>query len=459
MKIPPVLSRRELLSKAGCGIGALAFADLLRADGLLENASTSATNFAPKAKSVIWLFMEGGPGAMDTFDPKPALQKGDGKQPETDIEVFFGNPGPLMKSPFSFRQHGESGAWVSDILPNIARHVDDIAMIKSVHCESPNHAPALFQMNTGLTRPGFPSAGSWINYGLGSANRNLPGFVVMQNAQATKGGPVNWSNGFLPASFQGTPFRTSGSPLLNLERPGDMTSGQQRKILDLAGTLNQQHAERYPAETELTARVRSYELAYQMQTEASEAVELSTENKRTKTSYGLDQKETASFGRKCLLARRLVERGVRFVQLYCDGAWDAHNQLEKNHRENSLATDQPIAALLADLKQRGLLDSTLVVWGGEFGRMPVSQQGNGRDHNPHGFLMWMAGGGIKGGTQYGETDEIGYRAAKDSVTVHDIHATILHLLGMDHERLTYTHNGRRYRLTDVAGNVIRELIV
>ncbi len=451
----PPLSRRQLLSVAGCGLGTLALADLLCADGVIESAGP---HFAPRAKSIIWLFMEGGPSAMDTFDPKPELTRGHGKQPRESIDVFFGNPGPLMKSPFSFKQQGESGTWVCEHMPHVARRVDDLALIKSVHCETPNHAPAMFQMNTGIPRSGFPSAGAWINYGLGSVNSNLPGFVVMQNDNGSKGGPMNWSSGFLPAAFQGTPFRTSGSPLLNLDRPSDVSASQQRKTLDFVASLNNEHLRRHADESDLSARIRSYELAFQMQSEANDAVDLSQESARTLEEYGLHEKATKSFGRKCLLARRLVERGVRFVQLYSDGEWDAHGGLEKNHRENCQATDQPIAALLTDLKQRGLLESTLVIWGGEFGRMPISQRGSGRDHNPHGFLMWMAGGGIKGGTHYGETDEIGYRAAENPVSVHDIHATILHLLGLDHERLTYRHNGRSYRLTDVAGNVIRPVI-
>jgi hypothetical protein len=451
----PFLTRRQLLAAAGGGIGSLALADLLRADGLLE---PSPRHFEPRARAVIWLFMEGGPSAMDTFDPKPELTRRHGQQPKHANEVFFGNPGPLFKSPFKFRQHGESGTWICEHYPQLARHADDLAIIKSMHCESANHSPALFQMNTGIIRPGFPSAGSWINYGLGTENKNLPGFVVMQNEGGTKGGPINWSSGFLPASFQGTPFRTSGASLLNLDRPENVTARQQRQRLDLATSLNHKHLEQNPGERQLAARIRSYELAFQMQTTAKEAVDLSQESELTLRQYGIDHKRTARFGRKCLLARRLVERGVRFIQVYSDDEWDAHAGLEKNHRENCLATDAPIAALMSDLKARGLLDSTLIVWGGEFGRMPISQQGNGRDHNPHGFLVWMAGGGIKGGTHYGETDEIGYKAAQDPVSIHDLHATILHLLGLDHERLTYRHNGRDYRLTDVAGHVLSQII-
>ncbi|MEM9586397.1 MAG: DUF1501 domain-containing protein [Planctomycetota bacterium] len=449
------LQRRQWLASAGGGIGSLALASLLEADGILDQPQP---HFVPKATSVIWLFMEGGPSAMDTFDPKPELARGHGKQPKESIDVFFGNPGPLMKSPFTFDQYGDSGTWVCEHLPHLAQHVDDLALIKSVHCESPNHTPALFQMNTGLPRPGFPCAGSWLNYGLGTVNQNLPGFVVMQNKKGTKGGPMNWSSGFLPAAFQGTPFRTTGSPLLDLQRPDDMTESRQSRLLHLSKSLSQEHLEQHPAEDDLTARIRSYELAFAMQSEATEAVDLAQESAETRQDYGLDKETTRGFGKKCLLARRLVERGVRFVQAYCDGEWDAHGGLDKNHRENCTATDQPIAALLADLKSRGMLDSTLVIWGGEFGRMPISQRGSGRDHNPNGFLMWMAGGGIRGGTQYGETDEIGYKAVVNPVSVHDVHATILHLMGLDHKALTYTHNGRRYRLTDVAGNVIHDII-
>ncbi len=456
MTIPArCLTRRQLLATAGAGFGSLALADLLHADGKPDLAKP---HFKPKARAVIWLFMEGGPSAVDTFDPKPALTLGHGKQPSESIDVFFGNPGPLMRSPFKFGRHGESGTSVCEHYPKIATHIDDVALIKSVHCDTPNHAPALFQMNTGFIQTGFPSAGSWINYGLGTENENLPGFVVIQNNTGTKGGPMNWSSGFLPAAFQGTPFRTSGSPLLDLQRDQDSSQQEQRRMLDFAQKLNETHLASNPAESELAARIRSYELAFQMQTEATVAVDLAQESSKTLSRYGTDDEITAGFGRKCLLARRLVERGVRFVQIYCDGEWDAHRGLAKNHRDNCRATDAPIAALLEDLKSTGLLDSTLVIWGGEFGRMPISQGGNGRDHNPHGFLMWMAGGGIKGGTHHGETDEIGYRAATNPTSVHDIHATILHLLGLDHERLTFQHNGRRYRLTDVEGTVIKPII-
>jgi len=457
-------NRREFLRRAGAGFGMLALANLLGQDGLLAADSAPAGLLAPKpghhpakAKSVIWLFMEGGPSAMDTFDPKPELDKHSGQRPKEAISTFFGNPGPLMKSPFTFKQYGQSGAWVSDILPHTARHVDDIAFLKSCWAESPAHAPAMYQMNTGLIRMGFPSAGAWVNYGLGSENQSLPGFVVFQNKAGSKGGPQNWGGGFLPAAYQGTTFRSGGTPLLNLKRPDGLTVERQRRILDLGARLNQEHLASHPGEEELTSRIQSYELAFRMQTEAQEAVDLSKESAATRAMYGLDNESTRAFGEKCLLARRLVERGVRFVQVYSDGEWDAHSNIRKNHTENALQTDQGTGALLTDLKQRGLLDSTLVIWGGEFGRMPISEAGNGRDHNNQGFLTWMAGGGVKGGISYGETDEIGYKIAEKPVSVHDLHASILDLLGVDHKQLTYLHNGRRYRLTDVAGNSIKQI--
>jgi hypothetical protein len=461
----PASNRREFLQRTGSGFGMLALAGLLNQQGLLADESEVKGPLAPKpyhhpprAKSVIWLFMEGGPSACDTFDPKPELDKHHGERPKEAISTFFGNPGPLMKSPFTFKQHGQSGAWVSDLLPQTARHVDDLAFLRSCWAESPAHGPAMYQMNTGLIRTGFPSVGSWVTYGLGSENQNLPGFVVFQNSWGSKGGVQNWGSGFLPASYQGTSFRPGPAPLLNLKRPEDMTIERQRRMLDFGAQLNEDHLKARPGETDLLARIQSYELAFHMQAEAMEAVDISKEPESIRSMYGLGVETTRPFGEKCLLARRLVERGVRFVQVYCDNEWDAHGNIVKNHSARAMETDQPTAALLADLKSRGLLDTTLVIWGGEFGRMPVSESGNGRDHNPYGFLMWMAGGGVKAGTGYGSTDEIGYKAVENPTSVHDIHATILHLLGLDHTRLTYTHNGRRFRLTDVAGNVIPNIL-
>lgn len=457
------LSRRQWLARAGGGAGMIALANLLQQQRLLadETSSSSPTasrpgHFPARAKQVIWLFMEGAPSAVDMFDPKPELTRRDGTT--TNINTFNGNPGPLMKSPFSFKQYGQCGQWVSEKYTNVAQHVDKMAFIKSCYSESNDHVPAIYQINSGLPRPGFPTAGAWINYGLGTENQDLPGYVVLGNTKGAKGGPHNWGSGFLPTSFQGTLFRSQGTPVLNLNRLPTMVEADQRAQLDLMGILNDQHVQRHPDESEFAARMQSFELAFRMQTEATEVVDLSKESQETHALYGIENPKSRSYGSKCLMARRLIESGVRFVQVYSDGEWDAHSKLTENHTEHCLATDVPIAGLLTDLERRGLLDSTLVIWGGEFGRMPVSQNGNGRDHNPNGFLQWMAGAGIKGGVSYGETDEIGYAAVENRTSVNDLHATMLHLLGIDHKKLTYFHNGRSFRLTDVAGNVIQEIL-
>jgi hypothetical protein len=465
-RFQPCATRREFLKKAGAGFGMLALADLLTGERLLATPTDDArrlnplaprlAHFPARAKSIIWLFMEGAPSAVDLFDPKPELTRRNGQRIE--IGVFNGNPGPLMKSPFQFQQYGNSGAWVCDKYPNVAKHVDDIAFIKSCYTEPNDHVPALYQINTGLPRPGFASAGSWINYGLGSESRNLPGYVVIGNNQGVKGGPLNWSAGFLPTAYEGTLFRAEGAPVLNLTRPPGVGRDDQRAQLDLLATLNEAHLEQHESEADLLARIQSYELAYRMQMEATDLVDFSSESAPIRGLYGIDNKVSKSYGTKCLMARRLVERGVRFVQVYSDGEWDAHSNLIENHSGHCAATDVPIHGLLTDLKQRGLLESTLVIWGGEFGRMPVSQGGNGRDHNPHGFLTWMTGAGIKGGVSYGETDEIGHKAVVDRVSVNDLHATMLHLMGIDHKKLTYLHNGRAYRLTDVAGEVLHRIL-
>ncbi|WDQ16473.1 DUF1501 domain-containing protein [Rhodopirellula sp. P2] len=467
-RVANMLSRREWLCRAGAGAGMIGLANLMAEQNLLaapatNEASDPITSLAPrpghfpaKAKSVIWLFMEGAPSAVDMFDRKPELDKRDGDT--TDIQAFFGNPGPLMKSPFSFQQYGECGQWVCDQYTHVAKHVDKMAFIKSCYSESNDHVPAIYQINSGLPRPGFPTAGAWATYGLGSENQNLPGYVVMGNTQGAKGGPHNWGAGFLPSTFQGTLFRSQGTPVLNLNRQPSITKPDQRAQLDLMAKLNDEHMRRHTRDAEFANRMDSFELAFRMQKEATEVVDLSRETKATQQLYGIDNPRSKSFGSKCLMARRLVESGVRFVQVYSDGEWDAHDNLEENHTHHCAATDVPVAGLLSDLEQRGLLDSTLVIWGGEFGRMPISQNGKGRDHNPKGFMQWMAGAGIKGGVSYGETDEIGYEAVENPVSVNDLHATILHLLGLDHERLTYFHNGRSYRLTDVAGEVIQEVL-
>jgi hypothetical protein len=461
-RFQPCLNRRDFLKKAGAGFGTLALADLLGGQGLLA-APAPADPLAPpgphypaRAKRILWLFMEGAPSAVDLFDPKPELTRRHGQK--FPIDVFNGNPGPLMKSPFSFKQYGASGAWVCDRYPNVARHVDEIAFIKSCYTESQDHVPALYQINTGSPRPGLPSAGAWVTYGLGSESRNLPGYVVLGNRDGVKGGPINWSAGFLPTGYQGTLFRSEGTPVLNLHRPDRVTREDQRAQLDLLQQLNDEHLARHESDGELLARIQSFELAFRMQAEAMGLVDFSDEPEATRALYGLDRDVSRNFGTKCLMARRLVERGVRFVQVYSDGEWDAHANLTANHSGHCAATDQPIHGLLTDLKRRGLLDETLVVWGGEFGRMPVSQGGDGRDHNPYGFLTWMAGAGIKGGASYGETDEIGFKAAVDRVSVNDLHATMLHLLGIDHRRLTYLQNGRPFRLTDVAGEVLTKIL-
>ena len=460
------INRRDFLRSAGAGFGALALGAMLQQEaGATSTLGHSASplspktsHFAPKATSIIWLFMEGGPSGFDLFDPKPELQKRNGQRVE-GIQTHFGNPGPLLASPYKFKQYGQSGLWVCEKYSTLARHADDLALVKSCWAESPNHGPAMYQMNTGIIRPGFPSAGAWVTYGLGTENQNLPGFVVLAGG-VLKGGPNNWGAGFLPASYQGTLLRTQGSPILDLDRPAGVTRQRERQMLDLAAELNAQHLAEHPAETDLQARIESFELAYRMQLQAPEATDLSNESDKTRELYGLDRGGgTAVFGAKCLLARRLVERGVRFVQVYSNDEWDAHGDIADNHTARCNETDVPIAGLLTDLKRRGLLDSTLVIWGGEFGRMPVSEGSKGRDHNPNGFCTWLAGGGVKGGASYGATDEIGLKAVTDPVSIPDLHATILNRLGLDHTRLTFTHNGRQYRLTDVAGRVIEEIVV
>ena len=454
-----MISRRAFLSRSFATASLAAFGGALPIHALEPGGPLAprAPHHAAKAKAVIWLFMEGGPSGFDLFDPKPELQKRGGQQ-VAGMETHFGNPGPLLPSPFAFAQHGQSGLWMCDQYPTLAGHVDEIALIRSLHTDSPNHSPAMYQMNTGFTRPGFPSLGAWLGHGLGSQNQDFPGFVVLGGA-VMKGGALNWGSGFLPSSYQGTLLRTQGQPILDLARPGDVPPERQRAMLDLARAFNDAHLADHPGEPDLAARQASFDLAARMQTAAPAMLDVAEESAATRALYGLDRGGgTAEFGRKCLLARRMVERGVRFVQVYSNDEWDAHGDLSGNHRARCGETDVPIAGLLTDLRQRGLLDQTLIVYGGEFGRMPVSEGGKGRDHNPHGFCSWLAGAGVKGGIAHGETDEIGWKAARDPVSVPDFHATILHLLGLDHERLTYEHNGRRFRLTDVSGKVIRPLL-
>jgi hypothetical protein len=431
-------------------------------------------HFPGKATAVIWLFMNGGPSQVDTWDYKPVLQKKDGVKLENfdnDTGFFTDQVGPLMKSPFKWAQHGKSGTWVPEIFPNLSRHVDDMAFVHSCHTETNNHSPALFQMNTGFSRMGYPCVGSWVTYGLGSEARNLPSFVVMYDTLGRglpKGHAANWSAGFLPGIFQGTALNPKGQPIDNLVPPAGVSPSAQTRQLDLLRKLNQGHLERNPDEPEFAARIQSYELAYRMQMAAPEAFDVTRESKAVKEQYGIDSPRCGHFAKQCLLARRLVERGVRYVQIFSGGmenerSWDGHSNIADNHRQFAGETDQPAAALLNDLKSRGLLDSTLVIWGGEFGRLPVAQRPKdssqtGRDHNPHAFTTWFAGGGTKGGTHYGETDEIGHKAAVNKASVNDLHATILHTLGLDHTKLTFRYNGRQFRLTDVAGNVIKPIL-
>ncbi len=479
-RIETAYTRRELLQRAGGGIGVLALGSLLQSEGLAVNAHLGPNPMAPRqphsfgrAKRVIWLFINGGPSHIDTWDYKPELEKVNGKKLEgfDNTTGFFDKAvGPLLKSPFEFKQYGQSGMWASSLFPHLSQHVDKMAFVKSFHTQSNNHSPALFMANTGVTRMGHPCVGSWVTYGLGTENQNLPAFVVMSdplNRGLPKGHAANWSSGFLPGAFQGTWVRSKGEPIPNLKRIASLTDQQQRAQLAFVGKLNESHRQRHPAESELAARIKSFELAYRMQQEAPECFEIEGEPEHIRNLYGLNEKRCQHFARQCLMARRMIERGVRFVQIYSGGmenarSWDGHNDIRKNHTQFAGETDQPIAGLLADLEQRGLLDETLVIWGGEFGRLPVSQlsggKPTGRDHNPHAGCYWFAGGGAKGGTSYGETDEIGHKAAVDTVEIHDIHATILHLLGMDHKRLTYLHSGRRFRLTDVAGRVLHDVI-
>jgi hypothetical protein len=420
--------------------------------------------------------MNGGPSQVDTWDYKPELEKRDGQALagfDKNTGFFANAVGGLMKSPFKFGQYGRSGTWVSDLFPAMARHVDKMAFVHSCFTESNNHSPALFAVNSGIARMGFPSVGAWVTYGLGSVSQNLPAFVVMYDTLGRglpKGNSLNWGAGFLPGVFQGTALKAQGAPIEDLSRSAEMAPRQQRRQLDLIARLSRQRLQAAarthdPLDAELSARIESFELAYRMQTAAPEALDVESEPEHIKRLYGLDRPKATHFARQCLTARRLVERGVRFVQIYSGGmenqlSWDGHMDIAGNHGGFAQETDVPIAGLLADLEQRGLLDETLVIWGGEFGRLPLAQKGDkpGRDHNPHAFTVWMAGGGARGGAHHGATDEIGHRAVQDRVSINDLHATILHLLGLDHEKLTYRYQGRDFRLTDVAGRVVKEIV-
>ncbi len=479
---PKFLSRRAMLERCGAGLGILGLTGLLGDENLLTAApvddrslnplASRAPHFSPKVKRVIWLFINGGPSHIDTWDYKPALENYHGKEFEgfDKFTGFFADEvGTLMKSPFQFSPRGESGKMVSEIFPHLGGHVDKMAFIHSGYSNSNNHSPALYMINSGQVRMGHPCMGSWVTYGLGSESSNLPGFVVMSDPKGRglpKGNANNWSAGFLPGAYQGTWLRPKGDPIQNLKRLPGTTDARQRAQLDLMARLNNRDMEQHPHEAELAARIESFELAYRMQMAAPEALDVDREPEHIQDLYGLNEDHCGHIARQCLTARRLIERGVRFVQIYSGGmenqrSWDGHIDILGNHGQFARETDQPMAALLTDLEQRGMLDDTLIIWGGEFGRLPVSQIGTakpGRDHNPHCFTTWMAGGGIKGGVSYGESDELGHKAAVNRVSINDFHATILHLLGVDHERLTYKYNGRRFRLTDVAGKVINEIL-
>jgi len=470
-------ARRRFLQESGLGFGSLALASLLHQDSHAapslagDPLGLKSPNFPARVKSIIWLFMTGGPSQVDTWDYKPELQKRDGQDlagsdPKTG---FFTTSGKCLKSPFEWKQHGQSGSWVSGIFPHLSQHVDKMCFLHSMHLKQNNHAPASIELMCGTNRPGLPAMGAWMTYGLGSMNQDLPSYVVLHDTRP-RGDDQIWSAGFLPKTYQALSLDARRKEAVdNLLRDAKHSDAQQRSQLDLIRRLNQDHAAGRPTQADLAARINSYELAYRMQMSAPEALDLTKESETTHKMYGLDNPECTTFGRQCLLSRRLVERGVRFVQIFAgkgtssDGSvndvpWDCHSDLETNHRSNGLHTDQPAAALLADLEARGLLDSTLVIWGGEFGRTSDSQGSKGRDHNPNGFTIWMAGAGVKGGFHYGATDEFGYKAVQNKVHVNDLHATLLHLMGLEHTRLTYRFNGRDYRLTDVAGNVISDVL-
>jgi hypothetical protein len=480
-------SRREFLFRSGGGVSGLALASLLDRDALIAQESTTtntcaaqpigfnpyapkAPHFKPRATAMISLFMSGGVSHVDTFDPKPALTKYAGQPLDSmiagDLVVRQGHPGPLMPSPFAFKRYGQSGIEISELFPHVGGHADEIAFVRSLHGQSNDHVQATYEMQMGQTRMGFPSLGSWVTYGLGSESASLPAYVVIHDARGGPIGGVNdWSAGFLPASYQGTLFRATGDPIVDLKPPSSVSADEQRARLDLLAKLNELDMRQYPGNSDLAARISSYELAFRMQGCAPDALDITRESEATRKLYGLDDPTTEPFGRQCLMARRLVEHGVRFVQLFHGGmgnqnvdTWDAHGDVKSNHSQHAAESDRPIAGLLSDLKARGLLDSTLVLWHGEFGRMPISQRGVGRDHNPGAMTVWMAGAGIKGGQAIGASDDFGYKAAEQPISYHDLHATILQLLGIDHTKLTYRFNGRDMRLTDVYGVPIPQIV-
>ncbi|MCO8124473.1 DUF1501 domain-containing protein [Stieleria sp. TO1_6] len=467
-QLPSSISRRHFLRHAGGGAGLIGLQSLLSTENGLAGGPNPLpkTHFPPRAKRIIWLFMHGGPSHVDLFDPKPDLVKYAGKSlPESFGTVMTRRKvanNPLLGPIRPFRPRGQSGLEISDFLPHLSTVADELCVIRSLHGDSVNHPQSVYQMNTGSILMGHPSFGSWLSYGLGSENENMPAFVVLPDpGGGLKGGPSAWGNGFLPATYQGTTMRPGSTPILNLAAPAGISNPRQRSTLDFIEQLNRRHLAARGVDDELEARIHSYELAFRMQSAAPEAVDFSQETAQTLSMYGIDHPTTRDYGQRCLLARRLIERGVRVVQVYSGdtNGWDAHEDVAKNHTEYCAKTDQPVAALLKDLKRTGLLDDTLVVWCGEFGRMPMSEKGKGRDHNPWGYSGWIAGAGTRGGRAHGETDEVGLRAAVDTVHVNQFHASLLHLMGMDHRDLTYFHNGLDERLTGPAEvDVIEELI-
>ncbi len=460
-------TRREFLSRSGAGFGAVALAGLLSGqhNAAGNTSSAKAPTLPGRARRVIFLFMEGGPSHLDLFDPKPLLQKMAGQTiPDSFgkvITAFGENKAPLLGSKRAWKQHGQSGIWVSDWLPHTAQCVDDMAILQGCWADGINHSAGVCQMNTCSILSGRPSLGSWVSYGLGTENENLPAFVVMQdNGGSVVNGPRNWGAGFMPAVYQGIRFREGKQPIPYLNSPEGVHDQQQMSKLDYINQLNRSFAQQHTEQTELDARIASYELAFKMQAQAPDVIDLTRESEATLAMYGVGNKETDAFGRLCLLSRRMAESGIRFIQLYhgAGSKWDSHADIEKNHSALCRSMDLPVAALLKDLKQRGMLDETLVVWGGEFGRTPMSERGNGRDHNPSGFTMWMAGGGVRGGQVIGATDELGLHATTDRMHVHDIHATILNMLGLNHKELTYVHKGRPERPTVNEGEFMTKLV-